>query len=127
MTLDVGSNVIHGGHYPVNDSIFVNGNLARVLMASSKIFQEPRYLAEGLRWCDTFVSQMVDVETSTGQSGGWWDTGYQQLYIADTGTAVTALAVGYYLADTAARKSIYQGRTQCRCRAKQFDVYLEIE
>lgn len=40
------------------------------------------------------VALQYDAETSTGKAGGYWDTGYETIYIADTGTAVTVLVLG---------------------------------
>ena len=37
------------------------------------------------------------IVTSTGKSGGYWDTGYGALYFGDTGTAATAIAVCHSL------------------------------
>ena len=75
-------------------SIFINSNLARVLLASYKLTGERAHLNEGLSWCDAFVDAQVPSLTHDGtQMGGWWNTGYDDLYIADTGTAVTALAL----------------------------------
>lgn len=79
-------------------SIFINGNLARVLLASYKITGDASHLQEGLRWCDTFVASQHSGLSGDGKDVvGWWDTGYDELYIADTGTAVTTLAVCYDL------------------------------
>lgn len=92
------------------DSIFINGNLARVLLAAHKIDggqQHPEYLGEGLAWCDTLCALQLPITTSTGKSAGYWDTGYSQVYIADTGTAVAALAVCHSLADPA-RQATYE-------------------
>jgi hypothetical protein len=82
-------------------SIFINGNLARVLLAASRIFADDdpaaaaAYRTTGLAWCDTLVALQHDADTHDGRPGaaGWWDTGYSDLYIADTGTAVTCLAL----------------------------------
>ena len=107
-------------------SIFINGNLARVLVAAWKVFsassggsygdatannggsgngsgngsggvtaaQASKWLEVGLAWCDTLCDIQHTTTTHDGRPvGGWWDTGYSDLYIADTGTAVTALAV----------------------------------
>jgi hypothetical protein len=97
LTLDLGSNHLKGGSFTpaaTYQDIFINGNLARVLLSTYKITGNETYLAEGLRWCDTLVSLQYHIETSTGEAGGYWDTGYQTIYIADTGTAVTNLVVG---------------------------------
>jgi hypothetical protein len=73
--------------------IFIFGNLARVLLAAHKITGNPDYLVAGLGWCDRFLDQQLSLTTSTGDDGGYWDTGYREIFIADTGTAVTALTV----------------------------------
>lgn len=95
MTLNVGSNRVPAPDVsPYPSSIFINSNLARVLLASYKLTGNQSHLAEGLRWCDSFVAAQVHAATHDGaHTGGWWNTGYDTLYIADTGTAVTALAV----------------------------------
>ena len=109
MTVGVGENMLHNRSiFPTNDSIFVNGNLARVLFAAAKITGNSSYTAEGLRWCDTFVNLQLPITTSTGKPAGYWDTGYREVFIADTGTAVAALAVGYHMATPgSARRTKY--------------------
>ncbi len=94
MTLDVGSGALQN----TSDtpwSIFINGNFARMLLVGAKLHGKPEYQAEALRWCDTFVNQQQLVTTSTGQEGGYWgDHGPSgNLYLADSGTAATALAL----------------------------------
>ena len=74
--------------------------MARVLLASYRIFEHnTTYLDEGLGWCDTFVDLQNVQATHDGRAdaAGWWDTGYKELFIADTGTAVTTLALCYDL------------------------------
>jgi hypothetical protein len=95
MTLDVGSGMLKN----TSDtpwSVFINGNFARMLMAGAVLHGQPQYQAEALRWCDSFVGQQQPVATSTGAEGGYWGdhgpTG--NLYLADSGTAATALALG---------------------------------
>jgi hypothetical protein len=66
------------------------------------ITKNASYLEEGLAWCDTFVRLQMPLETSTGKQGGYWDTGYEEVYIADTGTAVAALALCHNIRPTAA-------------------------
>ncbi len=94
MTLDVGSGMLKN----TTDtpwSIFINGNFARMLLAGARLHGKAEYEAEALRWCDTFVGQQQLVTTSTGETGGYWGdhgpTG--NLYLADSGTAATALAL----------------------------------
>jgi hypothetical protein len=114
MTTGVGDNVLHNKTISsVNDSIFINGNLARVLLATHKIglgspVTNKAYLAEGLKWCDTFVGLQIPINTSTGASGGLWNTGYNQVYIADTGTAIAALALCHSLQPDADKKAGYE-------------------
>jgi hypothetical protein len=111
MTTGVGKNELNNASYSsCLDSIFINGNLARVLLAAHKIDggqQHPEYLGEGLAWCDTLCALQLPITTSTGKSAGYWDTGYSQVYIADTGSAVAALAVCHSLADPA-RQATYE-------------------
>lgn len=76
-------------------------------MASYRIFGNITYLNEGLRWCDTLVGLQQDIETSSGLHGGWWDTGYHQIYIADTGTAVTALALCTKLTNSTTQRETF--------------------
>eukprot|EP00041_Stephanoeca_diplocostata_P010367 m.165012 g.165012 ORF g.165012 m.165012 type:complete len:430 (-) comp18121_c0_seq3:329-1618(-) len=106
MTIDVGSNnITHTSG--IATSIFINGNLARVLLAAYKLNGNTTLLDEGLRWCDTFVSLQFPITTSEDQQGGYWDTGYKEVFIADTGTAVTTLAVCYSLTQSRAQKAAY--------------------
>ncbi len=95
MGLDVGSGMLKGTQ-DTPWSIFINGNLARVLMAGARLHGRPAYLEEGLRWCDTLVRQQQPVQTPAGIAGGFWgDHGATgNLYLADSGTAATALALG---------------------------------
>ena len=93
MTLGLSSNNITGIKDTLKTSIFINGNLARVLVSNYKLSGNEAYLNESLSWCDTFVSLQHDIITSVGTTGGYWDTGYSEVYIADTGTAVAALAM----------------------------------
>ena len=98
LTTDVQSNNITNNKDSLKTSIFINGNLARVALAASIIFDNnATYREAGLEWCDTLVKQQHIQSTHDGRAGaaGWWDTGYHELYIADTGTAVTTLALCY--------------------------------
>ena len=95
-----------------NDSIFINGNLARVTLAASKInsiasSKRDSYRKAGLEWCDAFVALQLPITTSTGEVGGYWDTGYSEIFIADTGTAVAALTLCHDLQPLEERKSTY--------------------
>ncbi|MBM3887508.1 MAG: hypothetical protein FJ388_00110 [Verrucomicrobia bacterium] len=123
MTLDVGSGALKNTK-DTSWSIFINGNFARVLMAAHKLTGKPAYLTEALRWCDSFVGQQQPVTTSTGEAGGYWgDHGPDgNLYLADSGTAATALALGYKRADRERQKRYLKAmerfarfvRTGCR-------------
>jgi hypothetical protein len=82
--------------------IFINGNLARVLLAAHSITGNQSYLDEGLRWCDSFVRLKNTITTSvasplgTGSNkttGAWWNSGYDTIFFGDTGTAHQALAL----------------------------------
>ena len=109
MTLDLSSNEINSAIATdsCNTSIFINGNLARVLLASHRITGDAAHLDTGLKWCDTLVSQ-VPAKTHDGlATGGWWNTGYDDLFIADTGTAVTTLGLCANLATDTSRKAKY--------------------
>jgi hypothetical protein len=130
MTLGVGTNYIpkaadcHTSTGTGCQYIFINGNLARVLLASYKITGNTTHLAEGLKWCDTLVKlQHYGTSGDGKQPVGWWDTGYEELYIADTGTAVTALALCYDLADGHhARRSAYMDAMLRFARFVQYGV-----
>ena len=75
MTLDLGSGTVKGYNktWPgtLNASIFINGNLARVLLGSHRLTGNATHLAEGLAWCEAFVKQQVITYKSTdGTAGG---------------------------------------------------------
>ena len=92
-----GKSVDDGGNY-------VTGNLARMLLAAGKITNNPRYTQEGLGWADTFCAQQRNMTSASGSPAGFWPL---EIYFADTGTAVTALAYAVHLADTPWRKARY--------------------
>ncbi|MBN2310609.1 MAG: hypothetical protein JXR94_16675 [Candidatus Hydrogenedentes bacterium] len=93
MGLDVGSNQLKGTKDTAT-SIFINGNFARVLMASCRITGNQAHLDEALRWGDTFCSIQQRTESSKGGEAGFWpDCGPQgNIYFGDAGTAAHALA-----------------------------------
>lgn len=105
MTLDLGSNSLKNTA-DEKTSIFVNGNLARVLMAMHRLKANPAYCDEALRWCDTFCKIQQPATTPSGDEAGFWpDVGPRgNIYFGDAGTAATALAVGYHLADESRRR-----------------------
>lgn len=107
MTLDVGSGTLKNTK-DTNTSVFINGNLARVLMASYRIDKRQAWLDEALRWCDGFCAQQERTTTSDGRPAGFWsDLGPgKNIYFGDGGTAATALAMGYRFAPEE-RKPVY--------------------
>eukprot|EP00937_MAST-01D_sp_MAST-1D-sp2_P002314 g2314.t1 len=122
MGLDLGSGEVkhydHGPLNTLNQSIFINGNLARVLMGAYRLTGNATHLAEALRWCDAFVAQQVPVTTAAGggAAGGFWGTGYPtnvpladgEIYLGDTGTAATTLAVCHELTADSAQRSRFE-------------------
>ena len=70
-TLDVGSGTLKNTK-DTEWSVFINGNFARVLMAGRRITGNEQYLAEALRWCDTFVGQQQPAVSSKGEQAGYW-------------------------------------------------------
>jgi hypothetical protein len=116
MGLDVGSGTLKGTR-DTSTSIFINGNFARVLMASCKISGNKAYLDEALRWCDGFCKQQEHTTTSDGRPAGFWsDLGPgKNIYFGDGGTAATALAIGYRFGD-AKRKAVYRAAMENMAR-----------
>jgi hypothetical protein len=104
MTLNVGSQEVSGYNHttnPLNRSIFINGNLARVLLGSYRLTGNTTHLKEALRWCESFAAEQVIIQTAAETDGGFWGVGYPiteplrngSLYLGDTGSAVTALTL----------------------------------
>ena len=89
-------------------SIFINGNMARTVLAAYKIKGNQSHLDAGLAWCDAFVAVQIPLMTSTGEQGGYWDTGYSEIFIADTGTAVAALTLCHSLQPAKAKQAAYE-------------------
>ena len=72
MQSGVGSNQLNNATYwDPPDAIFINANLARVLLAAYKITGNADYVAVGLQWCDSVVKVQQSITTSTGKSGGY--------------------------------------------------------
>eukprot|EP00040_Diaphanoeca_grandis_P018801 m.98954 g.98954 ORF g.98954 m.98954 type:complete len:417 (+) comp27116_c0_seq1:160-1410(+) len=92
----------------VNRSIFEYGNLARVLLSASKITKNEAYLKTGLDWCDGFVEAQMTIVTADGDTGGYWDTGYREVFIADTGTAVAALTLCTSMQSDTSKVALYK-------------------
>jgi hypothetical protein len=95
----------------VSDPFFLQGNLARVLIAGSQLTKNnPQYLEEALRWCDRFVSQQQRVSTSLGNEGGYWvnPAAADSLDLSGNSLAAVAVARGYAYADGGRKKSYQQ-------------------
>ena len=130
--LDLPSNSLKGNITSGTDDVFVNANLARVLLATYRL-QEMRspgkgdaeFLRQGLAWCDTLCSIQAQVLSSKGKVAGYWGAGYPNIagckaplrgrcaygtniYLGDTGTAATVLGVCHRLAHNATRRVAYE-------------------
>ena len=116
MALDVGSNELKGTEDTAG-SIFINGNFARVLMASYRITGNEAHREEALRWGDTFCANQQRTQTSRGDDAGYWpDIGPRgNIYFGDAGTAAHALAVICKEAD-ADRQAVYRGAMERMAR-----------
>lgn len=87
-----------GPNCSVGSYIFINGNLARGLMAGHSSLHNQTQLDIGLQWCDKFVSAAYNTTASDGTVVKYWDSGYGAVFFGDTGTALQAVATGYYRA-----------------------------
>ena len=101
----------------VTDYIFINGNMARGLMAGHAALRNQTELDLGLQWCDTFVALAYNTTASDGTQVKYWDSGYRSLFFGDTGTALQAVATGYLRASDGSGGSAL-------ARARQ-EAYLE--
>lgn len=75
-------------------SIFINSNLARVLIAAHEITGNQDYLNEALDWFDRLVDLQQPTTTMNGLPAGWWGdfSPAGNIYLGDAGTSATALA-----------------------------------
>lgn len=75
-------------------SIFINSNLARVLLAGYQLHGGEAYLEEALAWFDRLVALQQVTVSSRGDSVGWWGdfSPAANIYLGDAGTSATALA-----------------------------------
>lgn len=75
-------------------SIFINSNLARVLVAGYEITNNERYLQEALQWFDRLVELQQVISASNGAEAGFWGdfSPAGNIYLGDAGTSATALA-----------------------------------
>ncbi len=109
MSLDLGSGKLKGlAPKESPEHIFINGNFARVLLASAGMTGNQAYRDEALRWCDTlYRQQQLTISSKLNEAGFWPDMGRKgNIYFGDMGTAATALAMGYRRAD-ARRQTLY--------------------
>lgn len=93
LTFDMKSGRLRKGDY-TNSSIYVSGNFARALMGAYSLTGNSKYLNAALDWCDYFIKQQRITTSLQGNSVGYWLThgSTGNIYLGDTGTAVTALA-----------------------------------
>lgn len=89
-------------------SIFVNSNLARVLVAGYEITNNDSYLQEALQWYDHLVDLQQVIPASNGAEAGFWGdfSPAGNIYLGDAGTSATALAGAIRFA-TGARREKY--------------------
>lgn len=90
----IGSGIFQSTPEPdCDDSIFINGNFARLLFCAYELTGFEVYKTEALDWCDDFAYRAaMPVKTSRGEDAlWWWDCKRTNLYLADTGTACYAL------------------------------------
>ena len=75
-------------------SIFINSNLARVLMAGYQLCGDDRYLQEALAWFDQLVKLQQVTVSAQGDTVGWWGdfSPTTNIYLGDAGTSATAMA-----------------------------------
>ena len=105
----IASNNVSANGRTLRTSIFINGNLARSVLAASRVSGDSGAAAVGLAWCDALAAVQQPITTSSGSRGGWWDTGYDDLFLADTGTAVVAAALCWSMSPAGARRDAWAG------------------
>lgn len=109
--LDVGSQILKNTE-DTSDSIFINGNFARLLVASFRISGNEAYLQEALRWGESFYHQQRLAMTSKIDEAGYWvDLSRNprgNIYFGDGGTAASALAIVLGYAELK-KKNLYLG------------------
>jgi hypothetical protein len=72
---------------------------------SALLLHARSYLDEGLAWADKLCSLQRNVTSAAGSPAGFWP---DEIYIADTGTGVTALAYAVHAANTDWRRARYR-------------------
>ncbi len=75
-------------------SVFINSNLARILVAGYDLTGKQEYLDEAIRWFDLLVELQQPATTADGKKAGWWGdfSPDGNIYFGDAGTSATALA-----------------------------------
>jgi len=81
-------------------SIFITGYYMRTLVAGYEIFGERRYLDTAIAYADTLLQYQSD--------RGYWGTGYGNIYLADTGSAIALFTVLYKHVDEARQKQYFE-------------------
>ena len=81
-------------------SIFITGYYMRTLVAGYEIFGERRYLDTATAYADTLLRYQSD--------RGYWGTGYGNIYLADTGSAIALFTVLHKHVDEARRKQYFE-------------------
>jgi hypothetical protein len=111
LKIDVGSDSLklENDKKSVADSIFINGNFARVLAGAARVTGKKEYLDEAIRWCDTIYAKQEFAITSKLEEGGFWIdfASHKEIYFGDAGSGVTAMAIISREADPK-RKLLYR-------------------
>ena len=80
-------------------SIFITGYYMRTLVAGHEIFGEKKYLSTAIAYADTLLKYQSD--------RGYWGTGYGNIYLADTGSAIALFTVLYKHVDEGKRAQYF--------------------
>lgn len=80
-------------------SIFITGYYMRTLVAGYEIFREQKYLDTAIAYADTLLKYQSD--------RGYWGTGYGNIYLADTGSAIALFTVLYKHVDEGRRAKYF--------------------
>jgi hypothetical protein len=109
MGLDLGSDALKIKKTSDGDSLYVNGNFARVLVGDYRITGKKAYLEEAIRWCDALYAKQELAITSKLEEGGFWIdfAATRNIWFGDAGTGSTAMAIIYREADPK-RKQLYR-------------------
>ena len=80
-------------------SIFIAGYYMRTLVAGYEILGEQNYLTTAIAYADTLLHYQSE--------RGYWGTGYGNIYLADTGSAIALFTVLYKHVDQIQRKKYF--------------------